>query len=425
MIRYQVSLEIGGKWIPVGYLSGMEAESVCFSYSESYLEDPEAAAISVSLPLQREPFSPLRTRTFFNGLLPEGFTRRAVAAWMRTDETDYISLLYGLGRECLGALRISLEEEAAKAAYEKLSLQEVKALAAEGAEKSAEILLQTHLSLTGASGKAGLYYYEPDQTWYLPFGTAPSTHIVKQSHVRLKDIVTNEQLSQRTAYYLGIDVPESFIVNTGAGREEEILFATKRYDREFSEAAGSVNGLPRPLRLHQEDFAQAMGIPSSGKYERDAAQAYLKEMFALLRRCTAHPIEDSLKLWDRIVFAWLLGNTDAHIKNLSLLYSPDLKSMRLAPAYDLVSTCIYPSGTRIMSFSIGGESDIRRITEENFRQAARDAGIGWKLAQSRLKDLQDGFPGALRKATEELAAAGFFRAEEIAEKIKAARTRSE
>ena len=62
----------------------------------------------------------------------------------------------------------------------------MKALAAEGAQKSAEIVTRSHLSLTGASGKVGLYYDTAGNQWYLPQGTAPSTHIVKQSHVRLE-----------------------------------------------------------------------------------------------------------------------------------------------------------------------------------------------------------------------------------------------
>ena len=71
---------------------------------------------------------------------------------------------------------------------------------------------RSHLSLTGASGKVGLYYDAAGKQWYLPKGTAPSTHIVKQSHIRLSGIVANEQLSLRTAYYCGIEIPDSFII---------------------------------------------------------------------------------------------------------------------------------------------------------------------------------------------------------------------
>ncbi len=67
--------------------------------------------------------------------------------------------------------------------------------------------------------------------------------------------------------------------------------------------------------LSEQDFSQALGIPSSNKYEHNH-EGYL-------------------------------------VKNVSLLYSADMQSIRLAPAYDIVSTIIYDSSTREMAFSIG------------------------------------------------------------------------
>ena len=149
----------------------------------------------------------MQTKNFFEGLLPEGFTKRTVAQWMRVDENDYLSILHGLGRECLGAIQIRTEDEELNASYEAVSPDEIKALAEEGVSKSAEIITKAHLSLTGASGKVGLYYDKGNDRWFIPWGTAPSTHIVKQSHIRLNDIVTNEQLSLLTAKKCGIDIP--------------------------------------------------------------------------------------------------------------------------------------------------------------------------------------------------------------------------
>ena len=209
--KYQISIERDGRMVPVGSISGESYRTARFSYIEEYLDDRDAVPVSISLPLQRESFSAEQTRRFFEGLLPEGFTRRSVAQWLHLDENDYLSILHQLGRECLGAVRVTAEGEAQSASYEMVTEQQVKALAAEGAQKSAEIVTKSHLSLTGASGKVGLYYDEADSQWYLPEGTAPSTHIVKQSHVRLEGIVTNEQLSMMTAAKCGIEVPQSFI----------------------------------------------------------------------------------------------------------------------------------------------------------------------------------------------------------------------
>ena len=417
MEHFRVSIEKDGRQVPVGSISGEAGADAQFRYAPAYLAGQDAAPVSVSLPLQEEAFSPARTKTFFEGLLPEGFTRRAVAEWMRADEDDYLAILYGLGQECLGAVRISRDEEAPQAGYEELSLAQVKALAAEGATRSAELVTKAHLSLTGASGKVGLYRDEASGSWYLPLGTAPSTHIVKQSHIRLQQIVANEQLVQMTAKRLGIDVPDSMVINTGSGRDEEVLFATGRYDRVIPDGAEMIGGLPRPLRLHQEDMAQALGIPASAKYERSQEQGYLKRLFDLLRRVSANPVEDQLKLWDRIVFTYLSGNTDAHIKNISLLYSPNLKGIRLAPAYDLVSTAVYESSTRDMAFSIGGVFRLDEIDRDAFRRAAKDAGLGERMALQRLDRMAEAFPAALLASAEALEAQGLPKVKEIAEKI--------
>ena len=410
---YHVSIEKNGLQTRVGTLTGDRLENTVFAYAPEYLTAEGAAPISLSLPLQEAAFSPAQTKNYFDSLLPEGYTRRTVAQWIHADEDDYLTLLHALGCECLGALQITAEGEIHGASYEPLALDQVKALAAEGASKSAELVITSHLSLAGATGKVGLYY--DGKTWFLPRSTAPSTHIVKQSHVRLKHIVQNEQLALMTARNCGLQVADSFIINTGNDADEEILFAAGRYDRSFSNSGKIIDGLTAPLRLHQEDFAQALGIPASQKYER-AGENHLARMFDLLRRHSADPIRDMTRLWDQIVFNWLIGNTDAHVKNFSLLYSPDLRTLRLAPAYDLLAAAIYPT-TRELSFRIGGTATVNTVTEASFEVAAREAGLGVRMAMQRYHRMVDAFVPALRAASKALHAEGFPEAAEIAEQI--------
>jgi serine/threonine-protein kinase HipA len=416
MMTLSVWIERNETMIPVGSISGNDSSDSQFQYSPDYLKDPAASAISISLPLKEQSYSPAQTANFFEGLLPEGFTRRSVAQWLHVDEGDYLSILSALGRECLGAICITEESETQEASYELVSERQVQELAAEGAAKSVELVTKSHLSLTGATGKVGLYYAEHENAWYLPHGTAPSTHIVKQSHVRLDAIVTNEQLSMMTAKRCGISIPNSFIINTGRGAEHEVLFATQRFDRVLPDDPCLVSGLPRPLRLHQEDFAQALGIPASAKYEREPKD-YMKRMFDLLRKYSSDPITDQLQLWDTIVFDFLIGNTDAHIKNFSLLYSPDLRSIRLAPVYDIISTTVYDQSTRDMAFHIGGDLSIDSITEDSFRRAAKEIGLGVRMAMRRFESIRNQFRSSLRQSAEELAAAGYSKALEKEQQI--------
>ena len=308
MRKLSVYIEINGESVYVGEIVGKDSNDACFSYADTYLENSNHQAISIGLPLEEKTFNAQRTRVFFEGLLPEGSTRRCVAEWMHKDESDYISILAGLGCECLGAIKIVDEsDETMKTEYRELSPKEVYALASEGATESAELVTKSHLSLTGASGKVGLYFDKEEGKWYLPIGEAPSTHIVKQSHVRLKKIVSNEQLCLMTAKNLGIDVPE--------------------------------------------------------------------------------------------------------------IYSEDLKSVRLAPAYDIVSTMIYESSTENMALSINGVCNINEISRESFEKMTGKIGIGSKMAMKRFDTMVKGFADAINQAKEELKKQGFHQAEEICEMI--------
>lgn len=417
MSNLKVYIECNGIQEYVGRIFREDSEQAAvFQYSENALE--KHLQISISLPLKAEPFSPEQTRCYFEGLLPEGFTRKSVAQWLHVDPNAYLSILSGLGKECLGAIQIIDDEDPTPMMedYRKLSLKQVKALAAEGATESASIMVASHLSLTGASGKVGLYYNAKEQVWYQPIGLAPSTHIVKQSHVRLKNIVINELLALLTARDLGIETSDSFMINTGKGKDQDILLATRRYDRDMSHSIKSIRGNPCPLRIHQEDFAQALGIPSSKKYEPKNG-SYLKRIFELVRRYSSKPMEDVVKLLDMLIFDVCIGNTDNHIKNLSFLYGKDLKEIRLAPAYDLICTRIYPSSTKEMSIAIAGKRDVREIDEQAFLDAAPDIGIQPRIIKKEYRKIHNQFRSAIEKATEELGDKGIQHVEEMKEKI--------
>lgn len=186
--------------------------------------------------------------------------------------------------------------------------------------------------------------------------------------------------------------------------------------KKFSKTNRVLDGKPIPYRLHQEDFSQALGIAASNKYEKNN-EGYLRKLFEVIRSYSSDPMTDSLKLWDICVFNYLIGNTDNHIKNLSLLYSEDLKSIRLAPAYDIVSTMIYENSTENMALSIDGVCDINEITRESFVKASTQVGIGAKMAMKRYDTMVNGFSNAIDRAKEELKQQGFYHVEQIYEQI--------
>mgnify|MGYP003296370163 CR=1 FL=1 len=74
MRRLSVFIEINGESIYVGEIVGNNSDDARFTYADAYLENSEHHAISIGLPLEEKTFDAQRTRIFFEGLLPEGFT---------------------------------------------------------------------------------------------------------------------------------------------------------------------------------------------------------------------------------------------------------------------------------------------------------------------------------------------------------------
>lgn len=118
-------------------------------------------------------------------------------------------------------------------------------------------------------------------------------------------------------------------------------------------------------------------------------------LFDVIWSYSANPMTDALQLWDICVFNYLVGNTDNHIKNVSLRYSDDLKSIRLALAYDIVSTIIYESSTENMALSVDGICNINEITSESYKKTTMQIGIGTKIAMKRFDAMVIGFSDAM------------------------------
>ena len=120
----------------------------------------------------------------------------------------------------------------------------------------------------------------------------------------------------------------------------------KRYDRTIQNNQW--------VRLHQEDFCQALGISSRIKYQAEGGPGF-ENCFDLIRKASAQPARDLITLFEASIFNYLIGNNDAHGKNFSLLYSPieERFSARLAPLYDLVCTTYFEDLSPRMAMKIG------------------------------------------------------------------------
>jgi serine/threonine-protein kinase HipA len=89
----------------VGTLSLIDGR-LRFSYAPDWLSRPDARALSVSLPLQEDPFDDRQARPFFAGLLPEGQSRRLIAQQLHVSRQNDFALLAHIGGECAGAVSV-------------------------------------------------------------------------------------------------------------------------------------------------------------------------------------------------------------------------------------------------------------------------------------------------------------------------------
>lgn len=349
-----------------------------FQYAPEWLASPDKYPLSLSLPLREEIYDRDAARAFFANLLPEGEVRRLLAAKFGISPGNDFKLLEAIGGDCAGALSLLPEgtQPSREGSYRPLSPE---ALDARLQNLPSRPLLATQegsrLSLAGAQNKLPVHY--DDANLFLPQGAFASSYILKPSISHVPDSTENEAFCMTLAAHMGLSVAPVLFRSTG----KNPYCLVKRYDR------ATVSGTVR--RLHQEDFCQALGRMPDRKYENEGGPSF-QDCFRLLESKSHQPAVDKKSLIQWAAFNFLIGNADAHGKNISLLISND--GIRLAPFYDLMSTVIYPGLSSRMAMKIGGEYSADRIFQRHWERFAEEAGVKAAFVLQTLKEMAAGLP---------------------------------
>lgn len=343
---------------------------------------PEAShAISLSLPLSQGSFSPAESRPFFEALLPEGAVREQIARQLKLAASDSFGLLGELGRDCAGALQIVeakrmsgtpsvdwLEDRALNALIEELPNHPL------GVHADNRSL---RLSLAGVQHKAVLVR-DSRGRFGRPLGGMPSSHILKPElpGSEYSGLASNECFCMRLAASCGLSTAAVELV-TLSGRR---CLVVERFDRELAEWP--------PRRIHQEDLCQALGLTPDFKYQKDGWRLPSHRALAeLLNEHSAAPGIDRLAAAQAVVFNFLVGNADAHAKNISLTHLRD--GVRLAPLYDVVSTAAYPELSTELALSISDELDPNAITLIHWSDLAEDFDLNARSFRRACRQLAE------------------------------------
>lgn len=363
--------------IHIGNLDTTADKGIAFSYTQNAF-----APISISMPDMNRTYSEKECLPFFEGLLPEGEIRRQIADFAHVPSTSVIRLLERFGADIAGALVITGEEIAVveESGYTEISETEIRQRIS---QKSRIPMIfsgnRVRLSLAGAENKVPVLYR--DGKYFLPVGSAASSHIIKATD----EFVENEFLCNRLACYCGLCVPEMRIVDF----EGKSALLVERYDR-----TATVDGVVS--RLHQEDFCQALGFVSRNKYEENGGPG-ISDSLSLITENSDNPIADIRCFLGITLFNFIIGNCDAHAKNFSMLYDRNLKRKHLAPFYDIVCSSIYEQFDKSLAMKVGNHRELDRITRSDFEHLASKQLLDEEIAQ-----LLTVFPNAVESVREEL-----------------------
>lgn len=381
-----------------GRLAGrLEKEAngaIFFQYDRAWLDWEFTFPISRSLPLQAMAHRGAPVVAVFDNLLPDNDgVRRIVAERTGARGVDPFSLLEQIGRDCVGAMQFVPDGADAPATAtiqgEPLTDDEIERMLAN--LKRAPLGIEDddfRISVAGAQEKTALLRH--DGRWLRPIGTTPTTHILKPQlgrlafswgEVDMTNSVDNEHYCLKLLEGFGLPVAQTEIATFGARR----VLVVKRFDR-FERPGGGI------IRLPQEDCCQALGVPSSQKYQKDGGPSAV-QILTLLSE-SDEPVRDRESFFKSQILFWLMGATDGHAKNFSVFLRPGGR-FQITPFYDVLSVQPQFAANRIpharftLAMSLGRRRNYRltNVQGRQFLQTAQEAGLGTPVAKRIIEDV--------------------------------------
>ena len=345
--------------------------------------------LSLSMPLAAEEHGPAAVQAFLWGLLPDN--ERVLDRWAKKFQVSARSafaLISHVGEDCAGAVQFVTPDrlEALKGGKD----DQVEWLDEPAIAERLQTLREDpaawrlprdagQFSLAGAQPKTALLLQ--NGRWGIPSGRIPTTHILKPPTGHFDGHAENEHICLNLAGSLGLPVAETRVMRF----EKEIAIVIERYDRQ-----PSGNNI---IRVHQEDICQALGVLPTKKYQNEGGPSPV-DVIELLRSASTDRVTDVDTFVDALAFNWLIGGTDAHAKNYSLLLANG-PTIRLAPLYDIASILPYDQvdTKKIkLAMKIGGDYKVSQIGLREWQKFARETHLDADKVRAALVDMAKQLP---------------------------------
>lgn len=412
MTELTLDVRLDGFAESAGALVRDQQGALAFVYTAAHLARSDALPLSLSLPLTDEPYGDVAARAFFDNLLQErDGALTEVMAREGLSRDDVAGLLLHLGKDCAGALSVLPAgappvKVPGNPAADYRPLNESKLIDIVTALRDRRRLPEGTTDpspLAGVQSKIALTRL-PDGRFAepLPGSGAPTTHILKVPDRDHPRDAAYESATLDLSRALDCETSDALVVDIG-GIEALLV---RRFDR-------ALDGQGRIVRLHQEDFAQALGLPAALKYERKGTKERRFDVAGIRRvlDATANPIDARDRFIRATFFDLMTGNVDNHAKNFAILHTA-LDGIGFAPRYDLLPTRLDPNLTDELAFKIGKATTLDALTLSDLDQFLTALGVSsaaarrrvfTRHAQSLAKGLSESFDELARKGMKSFA----------------------
>jgi serine/threonine-protein kinase HipA len=326
-----------------------------------------------------------KVKRFLSNLLPEGKWLEELSVDNQISKSNIFGLIALIGAETTGALTFQYDgadREPRLAEFREVSVEELTERIAQRQRISiANWDGKPRLSVTGVQDKLPIMI-RPDGVMGFGEGDLASTHILKFGRRPDMHMIINEFICMKLAELVKLPVARISLQRFG-----EPVLVVERFDRRW--LGDKVD------RLHLMDGCQMLDLPPTYKYERPFGKsgagahirtgASLPKLFAASRNCRipALAIRDLLN-W--ALFQILIGNSDAHGKNISFFVGK--AGIDVAPSYDLLNIDIYKDEfERDLAMAVGNEFIAEKVMPYDLAEFCDESNLSQRQVATSLKNL--------------------------------------
>lgn len=226
-------------------------------------------------------------------------------------------------------------------------------------------MLERRLAVTGVQKKMSLGFSpKSSQTPRLTLMNVKASYILKPNADEYPELPANEHLTMVLARQFGIKTAEFGLVHI----DHELAYLTKRFDRQEQK------------KIHVEDMAQLTETLTEHKY-----RGSYEKIGKVIRNFSSVPGNDLYRFLELVLFCFVTGNADMHLKNFSLIHLP--QGVELAPAYDLVNTkLVMKDDIEETALSLQGKKN--KLSKSDFEKLALELGLSSKVFSNILKGFE-------------------------------------